>query len=261
MMAKSNLYEVNGHKLYVLNRGPSKGPVVILLHHGLGSVRAWRKQIPALASAGYRTIAIDRWGYGRSDPRPALSPPTFIDDQQDLLSLMDQLGISQAELVGHSDGGTLALYFAIAYPERVSCLVTVSAHIYLDQIMVSGIQGVHQLFEGDGDFLRKFCRAHGDKYETVFKNWYNGWFKVDFQNWDMRPLLSQITCPLLVTQGSKDEQGTPEQARDIAKAIKGAELWFNLDAMHMMPVEKPDEFNHRLLEFLAQHLQRELIYS
>src|SRR5512143_1178818 len=131
--------QINGHDIYLEISGPEDGPVVILLHHGLGTVKAWSRQVTNLVETGYRVLAYDRWGYGRSDPRDGLDLPAFTTDLDDLLCLMDQLDIPQAALMGHSDGGTIALYFATQQPKRVRCLITIAAHIYLEPKMVPGI--------------------------------------------------------------------------------------------------------------------------
>ena len=68
---------VNGHNLHVEQYGPENGPAVVLLHHGLGSVQAWKAQTQALVQAGYRVVVYDRWGYGKSDPRPQARPANF----------------------------------------------------------------------------------------------------------------------------------------------------------------------------------------
>lgn len=241
---------VNGHSLYVEIDGPQNGPVVVLLHHGLGSVRAWNAQIPVLVAAGYRVIAYDRWGYGGSDARPQLSPPGFEDDLLDLGYLLDELKAQPVSLVGHSDGGTISLYAAAQQAQRVSRLVVVSAHIYFEPKMEPGIYGVRQAFESDVRFRKGLRRVHGDKAESVFRNWFDGWIKPENLSWDMRPVLSQITCPTLVAQGVEDEHATPQHARDIAMAIPHANLWLEEGARHMLPQDRPDEFNARLLEFL-----------
>jgi len=112
---------VNGHTLDYEVVGPENGPVVVLLHTGLGSMRAWRGQVPALVEAGYKVMAYDRWGYGDSDTRPRLDLPSFSTDLNELNCLMEQLGIQRAALIGHSDGGTIALYFAAQQAMKVSC--------------------------------------------------------------------------------------------------------------------------------------------
>lgn len=244
---------VNGHNLYVELTGPENGPVVVLLHHGLGSVRAWREQEPSLVQAGYRVMAYDRWGYGGSDARPGLDLPTFSTDLKDLSILLEQFEIQRAALLGHSDGGTIGLYFAAQQPERVSCLVTVAAHIYVETKMEPSILNLRQAFETDERFRMGMQYAHGEKYEAVFENWFIGWHRLESLKWDMRPLLGQIKCPALIVQGEEDEHATPLHAKDIAGAIPGADLWLIPGVKHMLPQENTAEFNPKILRFLKEH--------
>lgn len=246
-----------GHSLYVEQWGPADGSPLILLHHGLGSTRSWKEQLPALSEAGYRMTAYDRWGYGKSSPRPQLSAPTFEEDIQDLHVLLDHLGVSTAGLIGHSDGGTIALYYAARFPQQVSCVVTIAAHIYVEAKMQPGIAEVRKAFEADARFRKGLQHLHGDKTESVFWNWYNGWVKPDSLDWDMRPLLRSINCPALVVQGEQDEHATPQHAQDIANVIPSAELWIEPAARHMLPQEQPNLFNQRLLDFLRRTVKQE----
>jgi pimeloyl-ACP methyl ester carboxylesterase len=243
---------INGHNLNVEQFGPENGSCVVLLHHGLGSVKAWREQIPVLTKAGFHVIAYDRWGYGGSDARTELDLPTFTADIDDLHILIEQLGIRQAALIGHSDGGTISLYFAAQYPEQVTSLVCIAAHIYVEPKMEQGILGVQQAFESDEHFRKGLRYAHGSKYEEVFHNWFNGWHRVELLSWDMCPVLSQVICPVLVVQGVDDEHATPQHARHIAEAIPLSELWIIPGVGHMVPQEAPSIFNTRLLEYLMQ---------
>lgn len=249
---------INGHSIFVEQRGAAGGLPVILLHHGLGSTRAWRSQMTALAKASYHVISYDRWGYGRSDPRAQLSMPYFQDDQDDLLAILDQLQIERAALVGHSDGGTIALYFAARYPQRVSCLVTLAAHAYVEGKMTLGLPHVLQQYQGDAEFRARLQRRHGDKTEAVVMGWINGWHKDSNLSWDMRPDLAQIRCPVLVMQGEADEHATPQHAYEIAQAIPDAELVLLPGAHHMFQREQAEEVNRRLLEFLGQAVGQEL---
>jgi pimeloyl-ACP methyl ester carboxylesterase len=244
---------INGHNLYMEHYGPENGPVVGLLHHGLGSARAWREQIPSLVDAGYQVVAYDRWGYGGSDARPKLDLPTFTTDLDDLCSLFEQLGIRRAALLGDSDGGTIALYFAAQHPELVSCVVTVAAHIYVETKMEPGILGIRQSFKTDERFRSGLHHAHGEKYNAVFHNWFDGWHRIESLAWDMRPVLAQIRCPTLIVQGEEDEHATPQHAKDIVEAITGAELWLLPGTGHMLPQENANLFNPRLIEFLDMY--------
>ena len=246
---------VNGHFLNVETYGPAEGPAVVLLHHGLGSVQAWKGQVPVLAQAGYRVVVYDRWGFGKSAPRPGVLTPDFQADLDDLREVMLTLQIEQAALVGHSDGGTIALLFAAQYPERLTGLVSVAAHIYVEDKMQPGITGVRQAFLQDERFRSGLRRVHGDNFEAVFDYWYSGWARPENLGWDLRPVLKRIACPTLVVQGLEDEHATPQHARDLAAGIPGAGLWLVPGAHHMFPQEQPEMFNQRLLEFLSLSLR------
>lgn len=252
---------VNGHSLCVERNGPENGPAVVLLHHGLGSVKAWQEQIPVLVDAGYLVLAYDRWGYGGSDARPELNVPAFTTDLEDLHRILVQLGIRRAALLGHSDGGTIALYFAAQHHSLVSCLVTVAAHIYVEPKMEPGILAIKQAFETDERFRKGMQHAHGEKYNDVFHNWFDGWHRMESLTWDMRPVLAQIRCPTLIVQGDEDEHATPKHAKDIAEAITGAELWLLPGAGHMLPQEFSDIFNPRLLQFLEIYTAGERVLN
>mgnify|MGYP001156086733 CR=1 FL=1 len=244
---------INGHELYYEDHGLVDHPAVILLHHGLGAVQSWQEQVLALIESGYRVIVYDRWGYGRSSPRPALDLPTFASDVADMKALLLRLEILHPTLVGHSDGGTLALYYAAQYPDQVRCLVTIAAHIYVEASIPPGVKAVGDDFAKNTRFRRGLQRIHGAQTEQVFMNWYNGWHALEGQIWDMRRLLAQISCPALVIQGTQDEHATLQHAQDIAAAMPGAELWLLENARHMLPQENAAVFNPKLLQFLAAH--------
>ncbi len=246
---------INNHNIHFEIHGPDDAPAVVLLHHGLGSTRAWRKQVPALVEAGYRVLVYDRWGYGGSEARVGLDVPSFETDIADLDVLLATGNVQPVTLIGHSDGGTLALYYAMLYPERVKSLVTVAAHIYLEPKMQPGILSIKQGFEQDERFRQGMQLAHGDKFESVFANWFDSWHKPAALTWDMRPLLGKISCPTFVIQGENDEHATPQHAIDIAENIPGAELWLVENAAHMLPQEMPDKFNQKVLEFLSVGFQ------
>jgi len=246
----TELIPINNHRLYVDVHGSDSGLPLLLLHHGLGSVRAWKDQTQTLAAAGYRVIAYDRWGYGGSDPRENLSLPYFEQDLSDLETLLNYFGLDRVALIGHSDGGTISLYYTSQNPGRVACMVVTAAHIYIEPKMIPSIQGIQQAYTHDKRMRAGLERLHGDKVNAVFQGWYQGWMKTEIMDWDIRPLLGSITCPTLVVQGIDDEHATPKHAEDIASAIPGAELWLEPDVGHMLPQDIPEEFNRKVISFL-----------
>ena len=170
-------------------------------------------------------IIYDRWGYGKSEPRSKLSTPYFNEDMQDRLVLLDQINVEQASLVGHSDGGTLALYFSAQYPERVNHLIPVAAHISVEPKMETSVENLRFNDENDERFREALSRIHGDISKAVFYNWYNGWVKGNNRNWDISPILNKITKPTLVIHGTMDEHASPQHALEIATNIPSTKLW------------------------------------
>jgi len=168
-----------------------------------------------------------------------------------LTAILETFSLQPVTLIGHSDGGTIALYWAAQHPEHVKALVTIAAHIYLEPKMESGVQMIREAFEQDEEFRSKLQRAHGDKFGAVFQAWFDGWHTPKALNWDMRPLLLKITCPTLVIQGKDDEHATEQHAHNIAKSIPKSTVWIPKGTAHMLPQEIPDLLNIKLLEFIS----------
>ncbi len=240
---------LHGHRLFIQTEG--KGFPVVLLHHGLGSSAAWRRQIPPLVGAGYRVIAYDRWGYGRSEERERLHVPDFAPDVDDLQALLDHFGIEKAALVGHSDGGTIALYCAAQCKRRVAALITLAAHVYVEPKMHVGMEALLREYEQSEKFRAALNRVHNGRGAQVFRMWYEGWHNPAVLSWDARPKLREIAAPALVVQGTDDEYATPKHAADIAAAIPNAELLLLQGEKHMALNE---QFTSKTVNFLQKHL-------
>jgi len=112
--------ELPGVRIWYKDTG-GRGTPVVFLHAGTGSSRVWEHQIPAFTAAGYRFIAYDRRGWGRSVIDPAGAQPGAAAD--DLHHLMDHLGIDRFHLVGTAAGGFVAFDYALSFPERLRSLV------------------------------------------------------------------------------------------------------------------------------------------
>jgi len=121
---KHRLIETNGIRLHIAEQG--SGPLVIMCHGFPGLWYSWRHQLPALAAAGYRAVAIDQRGYGQSD-RP-LDPALYDMNYAmgDLLGLLDALGERQAIFIGHDFGSPQVWNLAVRHPERVAAVISLS---------------------------------------------------------------------------------------------------------------------------------------
>jgi pimeloyl-ACP methyl ester carboxylesterase len=242
---------VQGHRLYWEIHGQANARTVVLLHHGLGSVYSWRRQIPFFVKQGWRVVAFDRWGYGRSDPRPSFEPDFLLKDKDEALQLLEALGIERANIIGHSDGGTIALIIAAQYPLLVERLVTVAAHIYFEPKVIDGLERIAQTVRVP-PLSKVLAREHGDRAQTLAQSWLNCWLDADSPTLSLLGELSKITCPVLVIQGELDEHATPKHARDIAEGVQDGELWLIPEVGHMPMHEAPEVFNHRVLRFLDE---------
>lgn len=248
----AGIVRVGDHEIFWQRHGPPGRPTVLLLHSGLGSVEDWRGQVGPLVEAGFDVVAFDRWGYGRSSARPGFRPPDFADDIADTWALADALDVGRAILVGHSDGGTIALGAALHAPGRVAGLVVVAAHAYVELMMQPGIAAIVRRHAEDPAFREALERRHGAKADALVRDWSRGWFRREAWAWDMREEIAEITCPTLVVQGTRDEHASRLHAEDIAGAMPDAELWLVSGVGHMVPQTAPEAFNARLLEFLAR---------
>ncbi len=118
------MIETNGIRLRVAEQG--QGPLVILCHGFPECWYSWRHQLPALAKAGFRAVAPDLRGYGRSDRPDAVEKYTVLHDIGDIVGLIDALGAEPAVLAGHDIGTTIAWQAALMRPDRVRAVIALS---------------------------------------------------------------------------------------------------------------------------------------
>ncbi|KAM9316361.1 bifunctional epoxide hydrolase 2 [Gastrophryne carolinensis] len=117
-----------GVKLHYVEMG--SGPVICLCHGFPESWYSWRYQLPALAEAGYRVIALDMKGFGDSSAPHAIEEYSQEELCKDLVIFLDKLGISQATLIGHDWGGFLVWNMALFYPERVRAVASLNTPFF-----------------------------------------------------------------------------------------------------------------------------------
>lgn len=197
--------------------------VLVLLHEGLGSTGFW-KDLPELlaAATGRRVFLYDRHGYGRSDPEPLPRPLDYLDRMalRELPALLAEAGIERPILIGHSDGGSIALLFAAAFPERVRAVVAIAAHVFVEEVTLAGIRAAVRAFE-TGDLRRRLERFHGARTEVVFRAWSDTWLDPGFRDWNVAARLASIGAPLLALQGEADEYATAAQLEAIGAGVRG----------------------------------------
>lgn len=194
---------------------------IVLLHEGLGSVAMWRDFPQTLADhTDRRVLAYSRFGHGQSDPPAMAHTVSFMHDEARLLpEVLDEAGIGRAILLGHSDGGSIALIAAAESPLRVAALVLEAAHVFVEDVSLTSI--VRMKRHWDTTNLRdRLARYHRD-VDVAFHGWSDVWLEPAFRNWNLEAFLPRISCPALLIQGDLDEYGTLRQIDAIDRQLAG----------------------------------------
>jgi pimeloyl-ACP methyl ester carboxylesterase len=196
---------------------------LVFLHEGLGSVAQWQDFPDALcAELGLDGFAYDRAGHGGSDALPAARTFRYLHDEAwaVLPAVLDGAGIDRAVLVGHSDGGTIALLSAARLPDRVAATITEAAHVHVEPETLAGIEAAVAAWRTT-DLRQRLARHHGEKAEALFHAWADTWLAPGFRGWNVEPDIAGLACPLLLIQGTEDAYGTPGQLDAIARLAGG----------------------------------------
>lgn len=219
---------IKGHELRyeILNEAYQDGerPLLVFLHDALGTIGTW-KEIPELLSEETELPALvyDRYGHGGSEPLKKMREKHYmhLEGESTLPLLLEGLGIKEKVIpIGHSDGGSIALLFAAAFPERAAALVTEAAHVFVEDVTLEGIRKTVKSFK-QGKLEQVLEAYHDINTRPIFHAWADTWLSPSFRDWDIRKRLPFIHAPLLAIQGEDDEYGTREQVDAIVNGVSG----------------------------------------
>jgi 3-oxoadipate enol-lactonase len=268
---QSGTVQTNGQELYYEVHG--EGPALVLVM-GIGyDSSLWTlAQVPALSTL-FRVVIVDNRDAGRS--AKASHPYSIADMADDLAGLLDALGIQRTHLLGLSMGGMIALEFALRHADRLDRLVLAGtgaapARSAVDPIQiwswVKANDTTGKVFGGQqftSLFSTAFLRnpeAVQDTTAVLASNPYPmspeayGRQAEAYLQFDVLGRLGAITAPTLVVVGEQDLVTPPWIAREVAEAIPGArfEVIRGDGSSHVLPIERPDDFNRLVSEFLAE---------
>ncbi|MFM0199868.1 alpha/beta hydrolase [Paraburkholderia fungorum] len=243
-----------------VNEAAANAPVAVFLHEGLGSIAMWRDWPQSLCEQlGMRGLVYSRPGYGLSTPREhdVKWPVDFMTAQaRDILpALLDVLGISKQErqrmwLIGHSDGGSIALLYAALHPGALAGAVAIAPHVFVENISVESIAQTKQLYETT-DLRNKLGHYHAD-VDSAFYGWNDIWLNPAFREWRIVDELGAIKQPLLAVQGHDDNYGTMAQIDTIGERVPHAQL-VKLDACgHSPHRDAPVGLNEAIAAFISR---------
>jgi len=260
---EGGLADVNGASLYYDVAG--NGEPLVLVHAGIADRRMWDGQVEAFAER-YRVVRYDMRGYGRSEA-PVGAPFSHHDD---LRGLLDFLGIERAILVGCSNGAKTVIDFALAHPERVRVLALVCPTVsgfesdeeppeeWDELVAADDLERVSELevrFWVDGPYLRP------DDVDPALRDLVREMNLIALRNepdlGEERPAeplavsrLAEIRAPTLVVAGDLDRPEVGTRAELLAGSIPRAQKAVINGTAHVPSMEKPEEFNRVVLEFL-----------
>ena len=201
-------------------------PELLLLHEGLGCVAMWRHFPEKLAAAtGCRVVVWSRAGYGGSQAyaEPRTMRYMHREAEEALPVLLAELKIERPLLIGHSDGGSIALIFAGAFPEVPRGVAVLAPHEFVEEETLAGIREARTAWQTT-DLPQKLARYHHAQTERVFSDWNDCWLSPPFRDWNIEEYLPRIRCPVLAIQGEDDEYATLRQIDAIAEQVPGTQL-------------------------------------
>lgn len=226
---------------------------LVFLHEGLGCIEMWRDFPQALCDAtGCPGMIYDRTGYGGSSPWPYDPGVRYMEIEADeiLPALLAELGVEDCVLVGHSDGGTIALNYAAADPAPLRAVVTLAAHAINEPVCVAAIGRARAAF--DGDLRRRLARYHGDNTDGAFRLWSGAWLAPGFEPMDADRRLPTIAVPVQAIQGEDDEYGSELQLGIIAGKVGGyCETRLVPDCGHSPHLQQPAYVTAEIARFVA----------
>jgi 3-oxoadipate enol-lactonase len=257
---------LNGARIHYERSG--KGFPVLFIHAGIADSRMWEPQVAAFAKH-FDVIRPDQRGFGESE-----LPPVTWSPVEDLLALIDELGLKPVHLVGCSMGGAVAIDFALDHPERISKLVLVGsaiggftfrpehADVFAEAAaarkagdMVALNEAMLHLFLDGPDRPRGYV---AEPLRELFLDMNGRALRADFASAPTKDLdppavgrLGEITAPTLVLVGDKDVPTVLEAADLLRDSIPNARKAIIHDGAHLPNVEHPEEFNRLVLDFLS----------
>ena len=232
---------------------------LVLLHEGLGSVAMWKGFETSLAQATRaRVLVYSRPGYGLSTPRAVdeVWGPDFMHRQalQLLPALLDALGVTTpVTLVGHSDGGSIALIAAAALPQRVCRVVTLAPHTHVEDICITAIEGLDHAYAHGG--LRASLARYHANVDSAFHGWRNAWLNPAFRSWTLYDELEKIDCPMLAMQGLDDSYGSMEQIQGIQRRAPQTQLLEIAQCGHSPHRDQPQIVLDAIAAFMDQGIR------
>ena len=230
-------------------------PTLVFLHEALGCIAMW-KDVPDRLSAltGLPGLIYDRHGHGLSGAAAHPRIPDYLGREAlDVLpEVLAACGVADPVLIGHSDGGSIALLYASRFPVRA--VITEAAHVFVEDVTLAGIREAVTAWR-ETDLPARLARYHGDKTGALFAAWADTWLSEEFAAWNIEDCLPRIACPVLAAQGEDDEYGTARQVESIVAGVAGwARALMLPDCRHIPHLQASERLLPPMAAFIADCL-------
>ncbi|TKT78222.1 alpha/beta hydrolase [Aquamicrobium sp. LC103] len=229
------------------------GAPIIFAHGGLMDHQSWGNQLP-LADR-YRLIMPDTRGHGRSGG--AGLPATYAAFGDDIVGVMDALGLEQATLIGFSDGGCAALHVALNHPKRLRNLVLIGTPYSLESYNDGVVERFSAMVPEDMDAARPLVREVVAKMRVHMSDdeWSAYWQRIIRGLWPSEPnfvLADFAGLPVrtLILHGEHERSVSTRASEELAATIPDCRLVYVPGATHSAAQDEPDFVNESILRFL-----------
>ncbi len=258
-MADVERIEVAGRNLEYAWFGPpaDAGPVVVMLHEGLGCLALWRDIPEQIAARSGRPVFVySRLGYGNSDASSLPKTTRYMHDEalEVLPALLRAANIRDYILFGHSDGASIALIFAGGTEAAgLRAMILEAPHVYTEAECLHSIHAAKIAFK-DGSLRERLAKYHGRNVDCAFYGWADPWTDPAFEYWDLRGYLDNIRVPILALQGEADEYGTADQLITIEQAVRTqVDIVLLADCGHSPHSDQPAMVLNAASNFIRAH--------
>lgn len=272
---------VPGGRLHVVDAGERSDPAIVLVHAGVAELAAWDDCVPGLVAAGYRVVRFDQRGYGRT-----VTEAVPYAGHEDVIAVLDALGIEHAALVGNSMGGAVSFDTAIAFPDRIVAVVGVGAGLggfeapstdeeergFLEmeaaEAAWEGSTGAERaahletLLDLETRFWMDGPGQPTDRVPAVLRDRLTAWNRAHYaddrvlgEGTGLEPSaaarIADLRCPVLAIAGGLDVSDVAATADFLAANAPDARAIHMPGVAHMIGMEAPDALVALIVEFLA----------
>lgn len=213
MTRASKLVETTIGPIEVAEAGVPTARPLVLPHQGFGTAQSLMPLGLRLAKGAIarRIIAYSRPGCGASPARALQKEFDYlhVEAREVAPALLNALGLGDVDLLGHSDGGTIALLMAAAAPDRIRAVVAIAPHLFAEDRTVAGVRAFTSN-EEDPEWFKRLARRHRDP-RFAYGSWRDFWLSDMARRWSIMEDLKHLCAPVMLIQGSEDEFGTLKQ--------------------------------------------------